>query len=454
MIKLLGHIHDAAATLGSLKTASADSAVLFSFDHLQDYAARPSTITLNALCHLDRQTGDLHCVITSDPSISALVRAHTDIGIEQLYAISRNVDASVINLNGPLPLETVRIPKPWGAEIWYTGIEARGVCRVGRTPLPWILALAGEQIHGPADSQPILLKILDPLPDKVYGDLYFEMHERKIEVYVVTNIDATAWPDGTGGIRFGFSPDMLAQFESRDEFVDAYLNKVNEYHKLRVAMDDALDAIRAREGIAPDAVVSPATMESWNKELDPELCTREQATLAEMHAFTAMYPLAVGDVVKVPNFTPHSLQHGVRVVEFQTPHYERQILSFAQKVLTQDHWDTADAASKINWEATLDKTLHQLAQDDESLVEQVADFDAFEVRRISLRAGAKLTIALDTYALVMVIGGSASVNGLAVPRESAVLVPHCARQLQLAATPGDALILLALAKPVTVRPSR
>jgi hypothetical protein len=35
----------------------------------------------------------------------------------------------------------------------------------------------------------ILLKTLNPVADDVIGDLYYEMHEEKWEVYVVTEID-------------------------------------------------------------------------------------------------------------------------------------------------------------------------------------------------------------------------------------------------------------------------
>ncbi|MEX1237933.1 MAG: hypothetical protein WD994_06665, partial [Pseudomonadales bacterium] len=439
-------VDDAPARLASLRTASGDAAVLFSFDHLQYYLQHQATIRLHALCHLDYQSGDLHCLITNDPAISQLVQAQGHIGCEEMNAIGRTLDANVINLREALPLETLRIPKPWGAEVWYTGIESRGVCRVGTTPLPWILALAGDLMHGPADPKPVLLKILDPLPDELYGDLYFEMHAQKIEVYVVTGIDQRAWPDGTGAIRFGFDSGQLERFNSRTEFLDAYLHKVNEYRELRVAIDSMLDAIRAREGIEDDAVVSPETIERWKSEIDPDLCTREQTALTEMNEFTAIKPLEVGDVVRVPNFTPHALQHGVRVVEFQTPHYERYILSFAQKVLTQGHWDTAEALDKVNWDAVFDQTLPTLAHTETFLVEQVADFDAFEVRRIRLRPAASLDIDIDTYSVVMVIDGYARVNGVDVQPEGAVLVPHCARQLSLATNTSEALILLAIAR--------
>src|SRR6478609_9374433 len=109
--------------------------------------------------------------------------------VEQMAA---TLGIAVLNFSAPLRLQPVHIPKPWGQEIWYTGIEARGVSQIisetGITPLPWVIALDKQRILG-AHEQLNLLKILDPLPDEVFGDLYFELHEKKREVYIVTNID-------------------------------------------------------------------------------------------------------------------------------------------------------------------------------------------------------------------------------------------------------------------------
>ncbi len=99
--------------------------------------------------------------------------------------IAETLGIAVLNFSAPLRLQPVHIPKPWGQEIWYTGIEARGVSLVisetGITPLPWVIALDSQRILG-AHEQLNLLKILDPLPDEVFGDLYFELHEKKREV--------------------------------------------------------------------------------------------------------------------------------------------------------------------------------------------------------------------------------------------------------------------------------
>ena len=66
-----------------------------------------------------------------------------------------------------------------------------------------------------------------------------------------------------------------------------------------------------------------------------------------MDGFTSIKELRLGDVIKVPTWTPHSPQHGIRVIEFQTPTYERYIISFEQRVLTQEHWDSEHAIAHM-----------------------------------------------------------------------------------------------------------
>ena len=74
--------------------------------------------------------------------------------------------------------------------------------------------------------------------------------------------------------------------------------------------------------------------------LPEALRQEEKEPRQKAYAFIGRVSVEVGDVVTFPALQVHSLQHGIRVIEFQTPHYERLIVMFAQKVLTQNHWDT------------------------------------------------------------------------------------------------------------------
>ena len=166
-----------------------------------------------------------------------------------------------------------------------------------------------------------------------------------------------------------------------------------------------------------------------------------------MDAFSAMLPLQVGDVVRVPLLFPHSLQHGVRTVEFQTPVFERQILSFAQKVLTQNHWDTADAVQRMTLVAPPPEPFELLVDEPGVRVERIVDFEDFEVSRATLSdAHAWAPPNAGSYVLVMVISGALSLPGLTLEREQAALLP-AGSGVQLAPADKGAETVVLVASP-------
>lgn len=310
----------------------------------------------------------------------------------------------------PLPLQPESLPKPWGREIWFTGVEARGVCCFGgngegggATPIPWLQAVLPDSAAGPAGEPLVLLKILDPLPEPVRGDLYFELHERKREVYVVTNVDPVAWPDGTGYIRYGFCPDRLAGCASEAQFRAEFLAAASAYESIRRRIDS----------LPRDVEVPPA----WRAD--------ESRLRRRMDRYTWRRPLRHGDVLTIPPLMPHALQHGVRTIEIQTPVYERMILSFAQKVLTQDHWDTAAAVPRMRLRPPPEQPVEWLRQQEGIEEARIALCPEFEVRRIRLSTGGSLPIALDEhYALMMVADGTVVLGGRRYGAEQAALLPR------------------------------
>lgn len=357
-----------------------------------------------------------------------------------------------LELGKPITLEPVHIPKPWGQEIWYTGIEERGQSRVVdergcSVPLPWLLAVCPQALTGSKTSQLILLKVLDPLPEPVFGDLYFEMHEEKREVYVVTHVDKKAWPDGQGGIRFGFNQEKRGQLGSDAEFKRQYLKAVRAYRELRVQIDELLDQHRQKQGIALNEPVAPETLKSWLAELPEHLLAREAELRATMETFIHVDPLRVGDVVKVPCYTPHSLLHGVRTVEFQTPVYERKILSFAQKVLTQTHWDTEEAMELVTIDAPERASLPLIAEEAAYRIEEVVDFEDFRVERITLSQGASFgVVAGREYALLMSVTEGALLNQRPMKAEQAVFLPAGEQAQRITSNEQEAVLLLARPK--------
>jgi|GEM_PF-1035056 len=316
----------------------------------------------------------------------------------------------------PLPLSRVEIPKPWGRELWFTGMEKRGVCEVAGVPLPWLVAAGREEFFGEGISEIVLLKILDPLALAVWGDLYTEIHREKNEVYVCTDVHPDVAKDGAGRLRFGLSLEAW-RASGCDEgvFKSCYLAAVKAYEPVRRAIDAMLDARAAhhaqKRGLAPDVPVDVAQLARWHDELPEELRAQEAALRANVEAFTQLHAIAPGDVARVPVGVPHALQAGVRVVEFQTATYERAIVSFAQKVLTQAHWDTEEALALLDVEASLRSpfvsrgSAAQSAAPEPATSERIVDFPAFEVERIT--EAHDLTLGNEkSYELLFLVSGT------------------------------------------------
>jgi len=390
-------------------------------DHQQHHLPGAPIVELVALYEISQSPSTQIALLVTDRCEQVLALFEKGLHGKQ---IAEALGIAWVELRAGLLLQPVHIAKPWGQEIWYTGIEARGVSQVGSeeglSPLDYVIAAAPETILGTCKI-PTLLKILDPLPDEVLGDLYFEMHEQKQEVYVVTKINQQAWPNGEGGIRFGFNQALRKTVASDDAFKQAYLQAVKNYQSVRQQIDALLDKKN-----------SPAA----------ELVNQEKNLREKMENFIAIKKLKLGDVVKVPCFTPHSLQHGVRTVEFQTPVYERKILSFAQKVLTQNHWDTEQALQKIHLDAPPEQSLVVLEKTDKLCREQVVQFDEFKVERVTLTSKAQFTSPQGHYRLILAVSGEVSVEGNLLKPEQARLLPACAA-IEISGVSESAVVLIA-----------
>lgn len=348
--------------------------------------------------------------------------------------------ARSIDLGAPVELTPTAIAKPWGQELWYSGIEARGesAVRIGdqTLPLSHYLAMAPERLCRRA--QPLLLKVLDPAPDPVLGDLYFETHDQKHEVYVVTDVDKAVWPDGVGAIRFGMNQTKRAVYSTDADFRAAYLEAVQAYERLRREIDNE---------------TSPISTETEQ---------RERQLRTNMEAFTQLHPLRVGDVVQVPPGIPHALQHGVRVFEFQTPVYERNIISFNQRVLTQDGWDSARAIEQMQIDAAHLSTPANVdipTTESTCRCQRIADFADFEVQRIELRNGshwhAGMSLPPTTpYLMIAIVDGNVELRSasgqLAIGQSQAAFVPASATQLSAHnSSSQNSTLLVAAPKPHT-----
>jgi hypothetical protein len=383
---------------------SGEALLLVDFELQPHWRQEAEPLALTALYCLCG--GELRVAVTD-----RALRAETLCPVAQYDQwVSEHALASVVS-GEPLRLLPSFISKPWGQEIWFTGVEERGVCRFGttgsgsvrgQTPIPWLQAALPGDIAGAAGRDLLLLKILDPVAEPVRGELYFELHEVKREIYVITHVDPRAWPDGIGYIRYGFDPERLTRCGSEARFRADYLAAVAAYERVRRRLDTLPDD------------VEPA----------PELLKQERQLRAQMNDFTHLRPLRRGDVVVVPPLLPHSLQHGVRAIEFQTPVYERRILSFSQRAQTQAHWDTSTAVQQMRLAPPPPAPFECLLRAEGVEAERIVDFPDFEVRRITIAQAAGLWLEpLVCYALVMVVEGVLALGGGPLQAEQAALLP-------------------------------
>lgn len=392
----------------------------------QYYLSNPSKLELIALVEID--ASGIRYLSVGEYSIQATELCESVQSHREMLAVTNSLQWPCIDCKAPIELSPIAIAKPWGQEIWYTGVEARGQSQFTdgefASPIPWLLSAAPTKLAGALCRELNLLKILDPLPEPVFGDLYFELHEEKQEVYVVTNISTQSWPDKRGKIRIGFDQAYKAEFSSDDDFIESFSASVKTYESIRREIDRNLDQMRNAEGIDLNDPVPAAQTKRWLSSVDTNLLVKEQELREKMDRFKGALELTVGDVLKVPCFTPHSLMHGVRTIEFQTPVYERKIVSFAQKVLTQENWDTDSALKCMSLDDHKLQPLKQLHESLGVLIEEVVDFSDFTVVRITLAPGAQSEFALSAdYAVAIGVKGAAQVSGKTIAAEQAFFFP-------------------------------
>ena len=405
------------------------------FVHQRYYLAGQGSTKLIALIYVQVDPSGVVSIEGSIQPFSLVVQGEVQnlsTGYASLRHYCKHKGLAWMHFTAPWLLAPVKIPKPWGRELWFTGIEARGQSEVcgegGNLPLPWILSLF-PQTKNPND-EIILLKILDPLPDEVYGDLYLELHEQKQEVYVVAHLDEKAWPNKVASMRLGFNQEMRQSYANDETFRQSYLKVVQRYESVRRELDSILIQKKKAAALALDQPVAAEILKKWMNELSQATETTELAKLEKklrsvMDSFIGAHPLRVGDWVKIPRNMPHSLQHGIRVIEFQTPVYERKILSFAQQVLTQSHWDTEIAMQLAELEPYQPDVPVLLSSSESNRIERIARFDDFDVRRIHLEG--HMNLDGDTYSLLMTLQGEISVQSREAPiriaNGQAVLLP-------------------------------
>lgn len=327
--------------------------------------------------------------------------------------------AAVVTTAAPLRLGLLQLEKPWGREGWYTGVEQRGVCSIispgGSTEIPYALGLFPVPMLGESEPGLILLKTLEPRPEEVLGDLYLEVHEEKWETYLVLEVNREAWPDGTGYLRVGLDKQKVAEYrkihgKGWEAVLTAELGKrIARYEKVRRKIDELPELEPEKPSASAGKSKKPASAEKAEAAVPKRLLSSERRLRGEVEALLGRYPLGEGDVACLPPGVLHSLQHGVKVVEFQTPSYERLIAMFAQKVLTQPQWDTAAALELMEKRPYRPPPLVELPVEQEGVTCHLAvDFPQFSVVRYRLEGKVERKLHLEApgvYRLLFITKG-------------------------------------------------
>ncbi|MEM1436148.1 MAG: hypothetical protein AAGG11_18990 [Pseudomonadota bacterium] len=362
---------------------------------------RPAGVqTIQRTPNLPRSPISWQCPRTRQPRELAVRYEH------QTDRILARGDEFRFDLTEPVRLEPVVIPKPWGREIWYTGSEARGESRVhgshGSLPLAAYAALAPDAI---TDGLPlVLLKILVSDSQPLQGELYLEVHREKAEAYLVTHIDRSAWPDGVAELRYGISAEARGRYPDDQAF--------------RQALTTAALALEA----------------------SPEDPQRRRALLA----FISSVQIREGSRVRIEPGIPHGLPNGVRVVEFQTPTYERLILAASQPVVTQASWDCGAAVDAMNTSPTGSTGAAVETVSGEQPLARFRDFGA-RILRLDAQVS-ELTLPPTRGAVVALCSeGSVQLGTLTLTKEEAAIIPAAAlrRQQRVRASTTEATCVIA-----------
>ena len=171
-----------------------------------------------------------------------------------------------------------------------------------------------------------------------------------------------------------------------------------------------------------------------------------------VEGFLGTVPMPEGAVACLPPGVLHSLQHGVKVIEFQTPNYERLIGMFAQKVLTQPHWDSDAAIRRMDKAVYTPPAPEPMLRKEGWALERIVGFPQFQVQRLLLTGGAAWTSATTggaNYQLLLGVQGSGRIEvpergPVALGKETALLLPATLGAFTIRAGGGGLTCLLTL----------
>jgi hypothetical protein len=374
--------------------------------------------------------------------------------LEERYRawVARHGAADIVFSDGCL-LEPVYIPKPWGREVWYTGIERRGVSYIssgsGRTILPWALSVAPRRLTNDRNEGILLVKVLEPFSDPLYGNLYYEIHPRKQEVYIVTDIDRDVWPDGIGEIRVGINQGRRRFYKDARAFREDLAKTLMAYRHVRARIDRHITAHDKANRLSLTTALTPHDKRRLDRYVPVSLKKSERKLRGALESFLNTEYVTAGDIVKILPNTPHCVQHGVRCLGYQTQDYDRLIMAFSQKVLTQADWDIEEAVTAMMLSGYAPtRPGHSVMLSPEIVKEHVARLRAFAIVRLSLPRGSSYRMDNHTDYSLLYTSGDGRIqagghgDGTPLSGEMVFLIPRSVSGFSLTASGNHPLTAL------------
>lgn len=349
---------------------------------------------------------------------------------EKLINIFEIEGIAYLESSKPYRLSPIEIKKPWGKEVWYTGIERRGVSSLktpsGYLPLHYVNAVLPKRLKGSAfDSDVILLKILKT-KSNARGDLYIELHKKKEEVYVVDSIDQKVYKNKEAPLLYGMDEEKIKKM-GLESYKKLLLDEITSYEKHREKVDAQFHELCQKEGIDLNACLDEKQDKLLYGQIPKEIIQKDLKDYQKIRSFFGKSLLREGSVVRIEKGVPHSIPHGVRVVEFQNAYYERKIIAFNQKVLTQKRWDTKEALDVMKKSSPLNEP-NIFYEGDNYLERELAKFEDYTVDEIVIHPGYRhVNYAADFYQILYCLGNSLEVetemDSMMLQKSEAIFIP-------------------------------
>ncbi len=240
--------------------------------------------------------------------------------------------------------------------------------------------------------------------------------------------DPQAWLGPAHVARYGDDAALLTKLLDSGQRLPVHFHPGRAFAKRELGLDHG----KTEAWIVLEARAGACVWVGFKHDVDLDTVREWMRAQASERMLAAMHELPVkpGDVIFVPAGTPHAIGDGILIVELQEPTDLSICLEWTGFELSEDESHLA-----LGWDRAL----------------QALDRSAWSEERIAALRGTTLPKAAGPYfraervrgaetldagfSVVLGVGGSGGLSGVAIARGTAILVPYAAGELELS---GDA----------------